>query len=248
MFFYLSFLFFFYLFFTIQGKRENTGACVSCTILAACTWVLSLPCTCVFMMLWWMPKCRSIVLIEGSPSKYREHLHLPGKLTKSTKNTAADITTTDIGENTGAVDPIGRRPAFRCADEEKVFRSIEQKSVLLWLFLDTIKCLSKKSLCKSIKKLVFVEALAKISFWRTAKAGWSQANFTMANPSKFGVYASSTKPGSLSKALRTARRCGCDLRIDFPHLGRSASELIMFTISNIHATLYLRSTWAIAIF
>ena len=112
-----------------------------------------------------MPKRLSIVLIEGSPSKHREHLDLPGKLTKSAKNTAADITTTDIGENTGAVDPIGRRPAFRCADEEKFFPLWRAKvRASLTLPRHDKVSFEKIPMCKSIKKLVFVEALAKIFF------------------------------------------------------------------------------------
>ena len=70
------------------------------------------------------------------------------------------------------------------------------------------------------------------------KAGPSQVNFAETNPSKFGVCSSRTMQGSFSQALRTARRCGCDLRIDFLHLSQSGGRLINFKNLNLHATLY----------
>ena len=70
------------------------------------------------------------------------------------------------------------------------------------------------------------------------KAGPSQVNFAETNPSKYGVCSSRTMQGSFSQALRTARRCGCDLRIDFLHLSQSGGRLIKFKNLNLHATLY----------
>ena len=213
-------------------KKENTGACACWLIQAVCSCMSAEACVCdVFVP--------AIGLMKGSPSKHEENFHLCAELTEGSKNSPNRHQFHWYWEKYGRWRPLPASTGVSLRRQGKNHYALADDNPCFYHSFSTRKpSLDKIWSFWQSKKLAFVEGLAKIYFWWTVKAGPSQVNFAETNPSKFGVCSSRTMQGSFSQALRTARRCGCDLRIDFLHLSQSGGRLIKFKNLNLHATLY----------